>query len=103
MPVSLPMRPFRISLCSPSTASLAMATGGVLYRVAFSPDGKRIASADWSKVRVWDSNTDETLLTLTGIHSALDVAFSPDGKYLAESYFSASPTNSNSALVGGSS
>ena len=57
----------------------------VLYRVAFSPDGKRIASGDWSAVRVWDSNTGEALLTLTGIHSALDVAFSPDGKYLAES------------------
>jgi hypothetical protein len=58
---------------------------GVLYRVAFSPDGKRIASGDWSKLRVWDSSTGEALLTLTGVHSALDVAFSPDGKYLAES------------------
>jgi len=58
---------------------------GFLYRVAFGPDGQRIASGDWSKVRVWDSHTGEALLTLTGIHSALDVAFSPDGKYLAES------------------
>ena len=58
---------------------------GVLYRVAFSPDGNRIASGDWSKLRVWDSNTGEALLTLAGTHSALDVAFSPDGKYLAES------------------
>jgi len=58
---------------------------GVLYRVAFSPDGKRIASGDWIKLRVWDSNTGEALLTLTGTHSALDVAFSPDGKYISES------------------
>ena len=58
---------------------------GILYRVAFSPDGERIASGDWSKVRVWDSHSGEALLTLAGIHSALDVAFSPDGKYLAES------------------
>jgi hypothetical protein len=57
--------------------------------VAFSPDGKRIASAsgEWNKpgeVKVWDALTGRQLLDLKGhADSVNSVAFSPDGKRLA--------------------
>src|SRR5262249_50035593 len=52
--------------------------------VAFSADGKRLASASFDRtVRVWDLATNKQTLSLTG-HSdfAYAVAFSPDGQYL---------------------
>jgi WD40 repeat protein/serine/threonine protein kinase len=48
--------------------------------VAYSPDGKRLASAS-SEVKVWDAQTGQELLTLKG--GSTSVAFSPDGKRLA--------------------
>jgi WD40 repeat protein len=62
--------------------------------VCFSPDGRRLASADWSwdahgnplpgEVRVWDAATGQELLTLQGhTNNVVSVAFSPDGTRLA--------------------
>ena len=55
-----------------------------VFWVAFSPDGRRFATASMDKtVKVWDLQTGEELLTLKG-HTdfVTSVAFSPDGHRL---------------------
>jgi WD40 repeat protein len=52
--------------------------------VAFSPDGRRLVSAGGERLKVWDMQTGEELLTLK-VHtgSVENVVFSPDGHRLA--------------------
>src|SRR5262249_27753197 len=64
---------------------------GELSTVAFSPDGKRIATGAGTAVaQVWDSSSGASLMTLTrpdqdGYSEVRATAFSPDGRYLAVS------------------
>ena len=68
------------STCAPSPAT----TGSVLG-VAFSPDGRLLATAGGDETaRLWDPATGEHLRTLTGHDRPVwGVAFSPDGRLLA--------------------
>src|SRR5262245_59628321 len=67
--------------------SLVIQTGHQSYiqSVAFSPDGKSIASGSWDNtIKLWDVATGRELRSLSGhSHSVNSVAFSPDGKMLA--------------------
>src|SRR5262249_7528066 len=55
--------------------------------LAFSPDGRWLASAGWDRVvKVWEVATGREAMTLTTERSGFDyVTFSPDGRTLAAS------------------
>jgi WD40 repeat protein len=78
------------------TRSFGGTTKPVVYGVAFSPNGKRLAvargradkPADPADVEIWDASTGEKVLILRG-HTATvtGVAFAPDGMRLASAGF----------------
>ena len=57
--------------------------------MAFSPDGRRIASGSWDRtVKLWDTATGQEVLTLRGHSEPVDcVAFSPEGSRIATASF----------------
>jgi WD40 repeat protein len=59
--------------------------GGVLFSVAYSPDGKRLVAAGQDrKLKVWDANNGRRIGVM-GEHdrNVFNLAFSPNGRYLA--------------------
>jgi WD40 repeat protein len=58
-------------------------SGGFVYSLAFSPDGKTLAVGCYKHVLLWDVTTGKELATLKGHDwNVIDLRFTPDGKKL---------------------
>jgi WD40 repeat protein len=58
------------------------------WRIAFSPDGQRLAAGKQGEVKVWDVSTGRKLHNLGGFSNvASSLAFSPDSRHLLSAHF----------------
>ncbi len=79
-----PALPKAVGLTGPLTATLPVGPLPPVAAVAFSPDGKLLASGVYGRVTVWELASGKPLKTLTNVLGAVnDLKFSPDGKLLA--------------------
>jgi len=79
-----PAIPRSVGLLGPLTATLPVGPLPPVAAVAFSPDGKLLATGVYGRVTVWDLAAGKPAKVLTNVLAAVnDVKFSPDGKLLA--------------------
>ena len=58
---------------------------GSIWSVAWSPDGKQLATGSWdNSIKLWEANTGKLQHTVQGHKNRVQkIAWSPDGKHLA--------------------
>jgi len=86
----------------PCAAQRLQTHTGMVFSLAFSPDGKRLASSSQDQtIRVWDVNSGQCIVTLAERASVRCISFSHDGRYLASGSggFVASPIPTSSGSV----
>src|SRR5262249_9520857 len=74
-----------------------------VHTVAWSPDGRRLASADgFGKVKIWEPATGKELLEIqanSSTHTAQELSWSPDGSRLVTSWPEIWDTTTGKKLV----
>ncbi len=75
--------PEAVSVWDPAAGKVALDLKGRAWAVAYSPDGRRLAAACRTDVRVWNAHSDAEERVWHGDAMVTALAFAPDGRRLA--------------------